>query len=859
VTIPALPSVREFRLRHTLANGVPGVLAALLLASYLAALLHFDPASRRAFAWAVLAALAVLAPLGHFMERRAQRDVSRALARAAEGRLDDETLRAGYRAALRLPVAGLIWQAVCWPVASAVAILSFGLGLGEFDAFRSLAIVCACLTGGAVVLPFAYYTLRALVRPVRLNLAARLPVAEQAKLSLVVPLRWKLVAPTAAVCAATAVFAALLAHTAALEPVESHDLEVKEAFLGWAAGELGAEQQDLGALRELARRFHVAEELLRLDAEGRAADGGLLTARERAWIAGAEASAGRSEAFQSDHSFAWLRLEPSGDLLVAVSRIEGLGGEGGARGLDVVFGLAFVVVLGTTLAIVGLLVRDIAGTTQRLNAQVERVRDGDLRPSSPVGIDDELGRLGRAFGGMTAALRSTLLKAARAADRVDEAATQVSEVSASIGSASAGQVAGLEKAAASTAAINRQVSGIAESSEALTRSVEEASSSVLELGAAAEQLHQTSQALNGQVDEVSSSIEQMVRNVGHVTESTRVLADAALETSSSLNEMGQSMSEVDGHAVETARLSGRVVELAESGRARMRRSSEGMESIRSATEAARSVIQGLSGRVADIGKVVDVIDDVADETNLLALNAAIIAAQAGEQGKAFSVVADEIKDLADRVLSSTKEIASLIGSVQDESARAAQAIELGTTRVHEGMDLSAGVGAALEEITAAARDCGQRTQDIVNAVREHAKATLHAGRLMERVNSRVDEIRVAASQQASAHEVVMRSAAVMRDVAHQTQRTAEEQASGSARIRDGMEVVCDVVDRIHAALREQSEACRSAVSFLEEIHERTLSHDESAQRLQDATRTLQRQAAGLRADLQRFQFDEVDA
>jgi methyl-accepting chemotaxis protein len=854
---PAMPSVGEFRLRHTLANGVPGVLAALLLASYLAALLQFDAASLSAFRWAVLAALAVLAPLGHFMERRAARDVVRALAATAAGRIDDETLRAGYRAALRLPVAGLVWQAVCWPVAAVVAIVSFGLRLGEFDAFRSLAILCASLTGGAVVLPFAYYTLRALVRPVRLNLASRLPVEEQAKLSLVVPLRWKLVGPTAALCAATAVFAALLAYTAAQRPVEAHDLRLKGAFLDWAAGELAGGRQELSALEGMARQFHVADELLRLD--GAAAPGGaLLTPRERAWIAELGTPAGHSEDLQSGNSFAWRRLEPSGDLLVAVSPVGGLGG-GGARGFDLVFGLAFVVVLATTIAIVGLLVRDIAGTTERLGAQVERVRAGDLRACDPVGIDDELGRLGRSFGGMTAALRATLAKAARAADRVDEAAAQVSAVSASIGSASAGQVAGLEKAAASTAAINRQVSGIAESSEALTRSVEEASSSVLELGAAAEELHQTSQALNQQVDEVSSSIEQMVRSVGHVTDSTRVLAEAALETSSSLEEMGRSMNEVDGHAVETARLSGRVLELAESGRARMRRSSEGMESIRAATEAARNVIQGLSGRVSDIGKVVDVIDDVADETNLLALNAAIIAAQAGEQGRAFSVVADEIKDLADRVLSSTKEIASLIGSVQEESARAAQAIELGTTRVHEGMELSAGVGAALEEITAAARDCGQRTQDIVAAVSEQSKATAHVVRLMERVNGRVDEIRVAAAQQAAAHEVVMRSAAVMRDVAHQTQRTAEEQASGSARIRDGMEVVCDVVDRIHAALREQSEACRSAVSFLEEIHARTLSHDESAQRLQDATRTLQRQAASLRSDLQRFQFDEADA
>jgi methyl-accepting chemotaxis protein len=856
--IPALPSVRTFRIRHTLANGVPGVLAALLLASYLAALLEFDAASAHAFRWAVIVALAVLAPLGHWMERRAQRGVVRALVADADGTLDEATLREGYRAALRLPVEGLIWQAVCWPVACAVAIGSFGLLLDEFDGFRSLAIACGSLTGGAVVLPFAYYTLRALVQPVRDNFAARLPLEEQTRLSLVVPLRWKLVAPTAAICAATAVFAALFAHTAAREPVESQDVQVKRAFLAWAAGELAGRKQDVAALAALARDFHVADTLLRLDPS--ATDAALsLTPRERVYLIGSAAPAGGSEGFESHNSFAWQRLEPGSDVLIAVTPIASLGSASGGKRLDLVFGLAFLVVLGTALAVVGLLVRDVAGTTQRLNDEVERVRSGDLRLASTVGVDDELGRLGRAVGAMTASLRNTLLRAATAADRVDEAAGQVSEVGGSVGAASASQVSGLEKAAASTAAINRQVSGIAESSEALTRSVEEASSSVLELGAAAEQLHQTSQSLNSQVDEVSSSIEQMVRSVGHVTDSTRVLGESVMETSASLTEMGQSMGQVEGHASETARLSSRVVELAESGRGRMRRSTEGMESIRAATDAARSVIQGLSGRVADIGKVVDVIDDVADETNLLALNAAIIAAQAGEQGRAFSVVADEIKDLADRVLSSTKEIASLIGSVQEESARAADAIELGTTRVREGAELSASVGAALEEITEAARDCGQRTQDIVAVVREDAKATMHAGRLMERVNGRVDEIRLAATEQAAAHQVVMRSAAVMRDVAHQTQRTAEEQASGSARIRDGMEVVCDVVDRIHAALREQSEACRAAVSFLEQIHERTLSHDESAQRLQDATRTLQRQAAGLRADLQRFQFHEVDA
>jgi methyl-accepting chemotaxis protein len=100
----------------------------------------------------------------------------------------------------------------------------------------------------------------------------------------------------------------------------------------------------------------------------------------------------------------------------------------------------------------------------------------------------------------------------------------------------------------------------------------------------------------------------------------------------------------------------------------------------------------------------------------------------------------------------------------------------------------------------------------------------------------------------------MRSAVVMRDVAHQTQRTAEEQASGSARIRDGMEVVCDVVDRIHAALREQSEACRAAVSFLEQIHERTRSNEEATRRMSEATLGLKAQAEALRQDVRRFRI-----
>ena len=213
------------------------------------------------------------------------------------------------------------------------------------------------------------------------------------------------------------------------------------------------------------------------------------------------------------------------------------------------------------------------------------------------------------------------------------------------------------------------------------------------------------------------------------------------------------------------------------------------------------------------------IDDVAEETNLLALNAAIIAAQAGEQGKAFSVVADEIKDLADRVLASTKEIGSLVRSVQDEVGNAIGAVERGAESVASGVDLSAEAGLSLEEITRASRKSGTRIQGIVSAVREQSKAASHVVALMERVRSGADSIRSATKEQDNANEAVHRTTLAMRGLSQQVRGTTEEQARCSGRIRESIEGVQTVVEQINSALQEQTAACSAAVELiLEQSH-----------------------------------------
>jgi methyl-accepting chemotaxis protein len=650
---------------------------------------------------------------------------------------------------------------------------------------------------------------------------------------------------------------ALFSYSLAFRPIEAYRTRVQRGYVTRMAERLGGPQDPLLHLMkdDLVERG-IAGELLVVDVPGRQivyGPPGAITASELDWIAASEEMTGTSLELASENSFAWSRIDDEESFaLVAVTTRELLVGDLGHAQLSL--GILLLAAFAVALIAAYLIADDVSQATAWLRREAGRIASGDLTRGEVRESEDELGDLARSFEEMTDFLRTTVGRVAAAAERVDAEATAIATVGSSVASATGDQVQGIKRASGSMAAINAQVAGIADSAQVLNGNVEEASSSILELGAAGEELNQTASSLTNQINNVSGSIEEMIRSARQVSENTEGLASAVAETSVSMSQMAESMQHVDDAATETASLSSQVVSLADGGRERVQQTITGMDAIREATSSADTVIRGLGERVQEIGAIVDVIDDVADETNLLALNAAIIAAQAGEQGRAFSVVADEIKDLADRVLASTREISALVRSVQAESSNAVEAIERGTESVQGGVDLAAEAGVSLEEITRAARASGVRIEEIVQAVREQTKAAGRVSDLMSQVNRSVEEIRSGGQEQERGNEIVMRGAVVMRDVAHQTHRTTEEQARGAVRIRDSIESVREAVDKIHAALQEQSEACRQAVSFLETVYERTRSNEESSRRMSEATQGLQQQADALREDVGRFKL-----
>jgi methyl-accepting chemotaxis protein len=557
---------------------------------------------------------------------------------------------------------------------------------------------------------------------------------------------------------------------------------------------------------------------------------------------------GDSSSLPSTAVFSW-RAFPGGGVILALSTSAALP-ESAKSGMISVLLLLVCAVFAYAAA--SLVANEVSGATRALREEAKRLASGDLRRGRVFESEDELGELSRSFELMASSLRETVTRVAEAADRVEGTVGELSPVSESVTQVTADQVSGIEQVTSSMEEINAQVSGIAQSSQDLNGSVEESSSSILELGASGSELNETASLLSSRVEEVSASIEQMVRSVKQVSENTETLSAAAVETSASMEEMASSLREVDVSVEHSARISLEVVESAEKGHAKVRQTIQGMEAIQEATDIAEKVIRNLHNQTGEIGAIVDVIDDVADETSLLALNAAIIAAQAGEHGRAFSVVADEIKDLAERVLTSTKEIGTLIGGLQDGANSAIAAIEQGSSSVASGVDLSAEAGMALEEITRASRESGDRISGVVSSLREQAKAAGRVVELMERVRSGVDEIRAASAEQDRGNVVVFQGSAMMREVSQQVRGTTEEQARGSGRIRESIESVRSAVEQINAAIQEQSLACSAAVEFLEELRTRTRANEGSMQAMDAVMKELLRQAEGLRTEVGRF-------
>lgn len=281
---------------------------------------------------------------------------------------------------------------------------------------------------------------------------------------------------------------------------------------------------------------------------------------------------------------------------------------------------------------------------------------------------------------------------------------------------------------------------------------------------AIDQLRQLVLAINATADKVAQSSQQTQMTAVELAEASEHQAQEIAGVSAAISQMAVSIDQVSTNATESANVAQRSVEIAHNGAEAVHRSIEGMNIIRNQIQETSKRIKRLGESSQEIGDIVGLINDIADQTNILALNAAIQASMAGEAGRGFAVVADEVQRLAERSAGATRQIEMLVKTIQADTNEAVSSMESTTSEVVKGAKLVKDAGEALDEVQTVSNTLADLIQNISNAARQQATSAGH-------ISSTMNIIQDITSQTSSGTMATARSVGHLNEMAAALQKS----------------------------------------------------------------------------------------
>ncbi|MNK60068.1 Methyl-accepting chemotaxis protein McpB [compost metagenome] len=442
--------------------------------------------------------------------------------------------------------------------------------------------------------------------------------------------------------------------------------------------------------------------------------------------------------------------------------------------------------------------RRITRALSQVAQAADALSHGQLDVRVSVNSDDEIGDMARSVQAMIENLRRILAQVRMAATTVAAGSEQIS--------ASAEQLA---KSAQSQAA-----------------AVEETSSSMEEMAASITQVSGNSQSLGAAVEQTSSSIEEMAASITQVAGNAETLGAAVSQTSASIQQMAASIQQVAQNAEASSAGAQRGKEACDRGGLAVEQTIAGMQRINTVMGEVVTVIQHLGQSSDEIGAIIAVIDDIAEQTNLLALNAAIEAARAGEHGRGFAVVADEVRKLAERSAKATGEIATLIKGIQKETDQAIASTRQGEEAIAEGTRLAHVAGDAIQAIVRDANESAIVGSQIQQATQEQSRAAVQITQAVDAMNRLTQQVSVATREQAKGSEQIITAVEAMNRMTREVSVATLEQKKGGDQVVMAVESInraaqestnaTGLVSQAALDLQKQAQALMEAIAFFKD-------------------------------------------
>ncbi|GLH49347.1 methyl-accepting chemotaxis protein [Pseudomonas lactis] len=267
-------------------------------------------------------------------------------------------------------------------------------------------------------------------------------------------------------------------------------------------------------------------------------------------------------------------------------------------------------------------------------------------------------------------------------------------------------------------------------------------------------LRQTIQHIAGSATQLASAAEELSAVTEEASRGLQQQNNEIDQAATAVNEMTAAVEEVARNAVSTSEASGQSNQAAREGRDRVMETVGAIQTMTQDVQNTSAMIEGLAAQGRDIGKVLDVIRAIAEQTNLLALNAAIEAARAGEAGRGFAVVADEVRALAHRTAQSTQEIEKMVAGIQNGTGEAVQSMQQSNQRSQTTLEMARAAGASLEQITASISLINERNLVIASASEEQAQVSREVDRNLVNIRDLATQSAAGANQtSAASHEL----------------------------------------------------------------------------------------------------------
>ncbi len=496
--------------------------------------------------------------------------------------------------------------------------------------------------------------------------------------------------------------------------------------------------------------------------------------------------------------------------------------------------------------------RKLTTRVKRLASVMDQAAGGNLSVRGEDLSPDEVGMLNSNFNDMLDRLSGIVSSIKNTVEQLRNIGSNVGEVATEGLSIAKRQKDLADRTNVAVRQISKSVEDVGNSVEGLTETARNNAISIQQMVSSTAEINQLTEELLRSADLVSDSIRRMASDQNEINGNVNHLMQNSIKTGTLVNEMEHSVRQIEQRAQTTARISVDVLRDAQLGNTSVESTIIGIEQIRTASKTVQQAVNNLSVYAGNIGTILQVIDEVAEQTKLLALNASIIAAQAGEHGKGFGVVAFEIKELARRTTASTREIAEIVNGVKAETERAVSAILLSEQSVIEGEHLSQRSGEALSKILNGVKISAEQINEIAAAAEQHAIKGENMRLAMDEMGAMVEQITRSSCQQTKDTEVINNAADAMQQLTSNLYANARSHNSAGNIIADSTEIIVKMIEDIRKACQVQSSSSEQIVNNVREMEETATGYLDTTKIMEEAVTGLSEQIKNLEKEMSGF-------